>query len=224
MQAHQCPSHCSGIRTSLWEGVHPQTSTHEVSILFSPPVLLRRKRREWGSVMVEWCGGYLAGIKPFWNQWFPDHFFWPLYEHWEVGLWQTTEVGYYLYETQSAWPCFSVAQQTVPLTHTMYRHVCLWIHRWQKQGVSSKAEPLPSCSPCCPSITYSTKGSARESCKGRELFIAQLQLPLGPENSCVHPLLSKGMERRSLLWCFGFWACLIYPMFYSTTTDGPASL
>lgn len=122
------------------------------------------------------------------------------------------------HDPASQWP------SRLCLTRTMYRHVCLWIHRSQKQEVSSKAEPLPSCSPCCPSITYSTKGCARESCKGRELFIAQLQLPLGPENSCVHPLLSKGMEHRSLLWCFGFWACLIYPMFYSTTTDGPASL
>lgn len=68
------------------------------------------------------------------------------------------------------------------------------------------------------------KGCSRESCKGREVFIAQPQLPLGPESSCVHPLLSKGMEYRSLLWCFGLWSYLIYHILSSTTTDGPASL
>lgn len=38
------------------------------------------------------------------------------------------------------------------------------------------------------------KDCATESCNGREVINAQPQLLLSPENSCIHPLVSKRLE------------------------------
>lgn len=206
---------------------HMQISAHEVFILFSPPVLLRRERGEWGSVMVEWYGRHLAATpsRKAILKWVVS---WSIFPHRSVNI-QKLGCGKPLKLVTTCMkpsrhdPASLCPRDCAINTYNVLQ-VCLWIYRWQKQEESNEAEPLPSYSPCHPSITYSTRGCARESCKARQVFNAQLQLPLGPENSCVHPLLSKGMAYNSLLWCFGLWSCLIYPILHSTTTDDPASL
>lgn len=96
--------------------------------------------------------------------------------------------------------CFSVPQQKVSITHSKYRQVCLWIYRARRRKEASReAEPLPSCPLAVLLPPAAPKGCATYSRKGREVIIAQAQLSLGLENSCIHPLPSKGMQYCPLL-------------------------
>lgn len=127
--------------------------------LFSTPVLLRRERRRVRECDVEWCGGHLAATPPrkaisklvvSWS------FFlitlwtfqgWAVANHWSWSppVWNPAD------------PVSLCPSRLSALTDTTYRQVCSWIHRWQEEEGSSEAEALPSCSPCSPFITYSTK-------------------------------------------------------------------
>lgn len=146
-ESQQCLSCCSANWISQQEDCASTCRSQPMSFssCFLPLYCWGGRGGAWGSVMVEWCGGHLAATTPHkailklvvsWSFFLTTLWTftgWAVANHWSWLL----PVG----NPAGMTPCFSVPQQTVPLTHTTYRQVCLWIYRWWKRGKQGGWDP-----------------------------------------------------------------------------------